>query len=192
VTESVISAISPQAWVDGKVLGLTGYALVSVVNMIVGGLIVAAAAALTTGFTLPEAAIRPGVVVALLVYALLGVLLWSSFFAAVASTLDDPNTSSRTPLMMLPALPVVMSLAVLRDPDGMIARTLALVPLTSAPALPMRLVLSDPGAVEIAVSLVLLVAAIWLMRRIAGKIFEVGMLLYGKEPSLREVLRWAR
>lgn len=192
VTESVVSAIPPQAWVDGKVLGLTAYSLVAIGNMIVGGLIVAAAAGLATGFALPAAAVRPSVLVALLVYTLLGLLLWSSFFAAVASTLDDPNTSSRTPLMMLPALPVVMSLAVLRDPDGVVSRVLALVPLTSAPALPIRLVLSDPGWVEIVVSLALLIAAIWLMRRVAGGIFEVGMLLYGKEPTLREVARGAR
>lgn len=192
VTESVISAISPQAWIDGKVLGLTGFALVSIVNMVVGGLIVAAGAALSSGFTLPAAAVRPGVLLAFLVYTLLGLLLWNSFYAAVASTLDDPNTSSRSSLLMLPALPVVMALAVLRDPDGLIARTLALVPFTSAPALPIRLVLSDPGPIEIATSLFFLIAAIWLMRRIAGKIFEVGMLLYGKEPSLREVWRWIR
>jgi ABC-2 type transport system permease protein len=65
-------------------------------------------------------------------------LLWNSLFAAVASPLDDPNTSSRSSLLMLPALPVVMALAVLRDPDGVLARILALFPLTSAPALPIR------------------------------------------------------
>jgi ABC-2 type transport system permease protein len=54
----------------------------------------------------------------------------------------------------------------------------------------MRLVLSDPGLPEIAASGALMVGAIWLMRRLAGRIFEVGMLLYGKEPTLREIGRW--
>lgn len=191
VTESVVSAISPQAWIDGKVFGITGFALASVGGSIVGGLLVALGARIATGFTLPAAAVRPGVVLALSVFTVLGLLLWNSFFAAVASTMDDPNTSSRSSLLMLPALPVVMSLAVLRDPDSLVSRILALCPLTSAPALPMRLVLSDPGLPEIGASVALLLGAIWLMRRMAGRIFEVGMLLYGKEPTLREIGRWA-
>lgn len=192
VTESVVSAIAPQAWIDGKVLGLTAYSLASLANLTAGGLLVAAGARLATGFTLPQAAIRPSVLLVLLSYSVLGLLLWNSFFAAVASTLDDPNTSSRSSLLMLPALPVVMALAILRDPDGVVARILAVFPLTSAPALPIRMVLSDPGWIEIAASLALLVAAIWATRRIAGRIFEVGMLLYGKEPTLREIARWVR
>lgn len=191
VTELVVSAIAPQAWIDGKVFGITGYALASMGTIAAGGMIIALAARLASGFTLPAAAVRPEVVLALLVFTVLGLLLWNAFFAAVASTIDDPNTSSRSSLILLPVIPVVMSFAVLRDPDGLIARILALVPLTSAPALPMRLVLSDPGPPEIGASVALLLGAIWLVRRIAGRIFEVGMLLYGKEPTLREVARWA-
>jgi ABC-2 type transport system permease protein len=132
------------------------------------------------------------VVVTLITFCILGMLLWNSFFAAVAATIDDPNTSSRSSLMLLPVLPVVTSMAVLRDPDTVLSRFLAVFPLTSAPALPVRLVLSDPGPLEIAIAIALLAASIWVMRRIAGRIFEVGMLMYGKEPTLREILRWAR
>jgi ABC-2 type transport system permease protein len=93
--------------------------------------------------------------------------------------------------MFLPLVPVVLSIAVLRDPDALVARVLALFPLTSAPALPMRLVLSDPGLVEVGCSLALLAGAVWIMRRMAGRIFQLGILLYGKEPTLAEMTRWA-
>lgn len=190
VTESVVAAISPQAWVDGKVLGISAYALATVGNMAVGWGLVALGVKLATDLSFPTAAMRPGVFLALLLYSILGLLLWNAFFAAIASTLDDPNTSSRSSLMMLPALPVVMSLALLRDPDTLLARILAIFPLTSAPALPIRLVLSDPGWLEVLSSVVLLLGAIWVVRRLAGRIFEVGMMLYGQEPSFGEMLRW--
>jgi ABC-2 type transport system permease protein len=192
VTESVVSAISPQAWIDGKVLGISAYALTTTVNMAIGALVMALAARFAWDVTLPEAAVRPGVLAMLLVYCILGMLFWNSFFAAVAATIDDPNTSSRSTLMLLPTLPVAMCLAVLRDPDSVLSRTLAVLPITSAPAMPVRMVLSDPSVPELSISLTVLLAAIWVSRRLAGRIFEVGMLLYGKEPTLREILRWAR
>lgn len=192
VTESVLSAIPPQAWIDGKILGITAYSLVAIANMVVGTLFVVGALSLTTGFSLPAATVRPSVLLTLMATTVLGLLLWNAFFAAVAATLDDPNTSSRSSLLMLPALPFVLSLALIRDPDGGIARFLAVFPLTSAPALPVRQILSDPGLVEIGASLALLAGTVWLARRAAGRIFEIGMLMYGKEPTIREILRWAR
>jgi len=191
VTESVISAISPQAWIDGKVLGITAYSLVSAANVVVGLGLVGLAAQLASGFVWPSAALRPAVALVLLLYTILGLLLWNAFFAAVAATVSDMYTSSRSSLTFLPLLPVVLSVAVLRDPDGLVARILALFPLTSAPALPMRMVLSDPGLLEIGCSLAFLAGAVWLMRRMAGRIFELGILLYGKEPTLAEMIRWA-
>jgi ABC-2 type transport system permease protein len=192
VTESVLSAIPPQAWIDGKILGIAAYSLAGVANMAVGSLLVVGALSLTSDFSLPAATVRPSVLLTLLATTVLGLLLWNAFFAAVAATLDDPNTSSRSSLLMLPALPFVLSLAVIRDPDGGIARFLALFPLTSAPALPVRQILSDPGLAEIDASLALLSGTVWLARRAAGRIFEIGMLMYGKEPTIREMLRWAR
>ena len=64
--------------------------------------------------------------------------------------------------------------------------------MTSSAVLPLRLLLAEVAVWEVPVALVLLVATIWLCRRAAGKIFAVGMLMYGKEPSIREMWRWAR
>ncbi len=172
-------------------MGISAYALAATVNMMLGSLLVALVAHLTSGFAIPAAAVRPVVVLVLVIYVLLGLLLWNSFFAAVAATISDPNTSDKSSLLFLPVVPVVCSIAVLRDPDGLVARALAVFPLTSAPAMPVRLVLSDPGLLEVALSLISLVSAIWLVRRVAGRIFEIGMLMYGKEPTVREIVRWA-
>ena len=190
VTESVVSAISPQAWIDGKVIGITAYALTGVGNLVIGGLVVAVAARLATDFRMPPISVRPGTIVIIALIAVLGMILWNCFFAAVAATIDDPNTSTRSSLLMLPVVPVGMAFIVFRDPDTLLSRVLAVFPLTSAPSMPARMVLSDPGIAEIVLSMALLIGAIWLTRRIAGRIFEVGMLLYGKEPTWREIARW--
>jgi len=55
----------------------------------------------------------------------------------------------------------------------------------------MWLVLSDPGCLEVGVSLALLAGAVWLMRLASGRIFQLGILLHGKEPTLHEIAHWA-
>lgn len=193
VTESIVSFVSPQAWIDGKILGIAAYSLVNVANMLVGGLIVAGLAQLAWGFSMPEVVTRPGVLTLLLVLSVLGLALWNAVFAALAATLDDPNTSARSSLMFLPMLFIGLACWItLRDPDSTVARVFAVFPLTSSPALAVRAILSDVSAVEVISALLLLAATIWLVRRAAGRIFEIGMLMYGKEPTLREMARWAR
>jgi ABC-2 type transport system permease protein len=191
VTESITAIIPPQAWIDGKILGICAYALATIGNMVVGGILLAVVAKIAWEFSIPAGAVRPAVILVFIVYSVLGLLLWNAFFAAFASTIDDPNTSTRTSIMFLPMIPVAMTVSVLRDPDHIASRILALFPLTSTSAMPVRVILSNPGMLEIALSVALLAGTIWLMRRLAGRIFEVGMLMYGKEPTIKEMARWA-
>lgn len=190
VTESITAIVPPQAWIDGKILGIGAYAMTTILNMMIGGALLAVVGKYAWGFAIPEVIVRPGVLLLLVAYSVLALAMWNAAFAAFASTIDDPNTSTRTSVMFLPMIPLVMTFGVLRDPDGLASRILSLVPLTSPSAMPIRVILSNPGAAEIAVSLALLAAMAWLFRRLAGRVFEVGMLMYGKEPSLREMWRW--
>jgi ABC-2 type transport system permease protein len=192
VTESITAIIPPQAWIDGKILGIGAYSMATIANMVLGGVLLAAIAKLAWNFTIPPVIVRPGVAALLVLFSALAVAMWNAAFAAFASTIDDPNTSTRTSIMFLPFLPMAMSVAVLRDPDHVASRLLSVFPLTSPSAMPARLILSNPGSIEITVAIVLLVATVWLFRRLAGRIFEIGMLMYGKEPTLREIWRWAR
>ncbi|MDD3666219.1 MAG: ABC transporter permease, partial [Bacteroidales bacterium] len=80
----------------------------------------------------------------------------------------------------------------LGDPDTGFMQFLSLFPLTSGSVMPARLVLGDVSPWEVLASIVLLVAAIWLMRKVATFIFRTSILISGKEPSFREVWRWAR
>jgi ABC-2 type transport system permease protein len=189
VTESTISFVHPQAWIDGKILGIGAYGLVNILNMAVGVLLLALVAGGAWGFSLPAAAVRPSILLLLLVCSGLALLLWNAFFAAFAATIDDPNTSARTSVMFLPMLFVGMALwVVLRDPDSLVSRGMALFPLTSSVALPARAILSEVGPLEILLSLMLQVATIGLVRRAAGRVVRAGMLMYGKEPSVREMV----
>jgi ABC-2 type transport system permease protein len=193
VTEQVIAAISPQTWMDGKILGLSALALVSVLNLGCGALLAALVSKLF-GASLPIslAMIHPILLLQFLTMAMLGFLLWFAFLAALAATINDPQTSARSAIMLLPALPLSFAFSALKNPDTWLMKLLGVLPFTSPAVMPARLVLTDVAWWEFLAAIVLLLGTIWLLRRAAGKIFEVGVLMYGKEPSWREMWRWVR
>ena len=194
VTESVLSAITPQTWIDGKILGLTLVVLVNVACYMFGYLMYKVVATLFFGeaFTLPTGIGDPVVVLNLVLFAMLGFGFWFTLFALVAATITDPNSSSRSSLLLLPFVPLGLTLTGMDQPDAVWMRVLALIPGLSPAAMPVRLLRGDPWVVEILLSLALLVVMVWVFRRAAGRVFGVSMLMTGKEPSWGEVWRWLR
>ena len=184
VTEQVVAAISPQTWVDGKLLGLTAAAF---------GTLLTYGAAMALFFVLlklsgmdfpiPWAAIRPDKLLFFLLLSVLGIFFWNCVFAAIAVTINDPNSSTRSSLMFLPLMFVGMGFPGLQRPDAPVMRALAVMPGTSSTVMTARLVLSDVAPWEVITAVLLLVLTILVLRRIAGKVFAAGILLTGKELS---------
>ena len=82
---------------------------------------------------------------------------------------------------------------VLNNPDGRPGRDPVADPLRSTPMLMfLRISAVTPPAWQIALSIVLLIAAIALMNWAAARIYRVGILMYGKKPTLPEILRWVK
>lgn len=193
VTEQVVAAISPQTWVDGKLLGLTAAALGSLMTHALAlGLFLAILSLGGMGFSIPWTALRPGMVAVYLILAVLGMLFWNCVFAAIAVTINDPNSSARSSLMFLPILFVGMGFPGLQTPDSMVMKALSVLPGTSPTVMTARLVLTDVAAWEIAAAIGLNILSILFVRRIAGKIFAANILMTGKELSLRELWRGLR
>lgn len=192
VTEQIVSAIRPQMWIDGKLIGITGAAIGSLAFLFIPSLICwPFVGLLGWELSLPDSLQRWEFLPVLLAFYLGGVLFWNCFYAGVASVINDPNTSSRTSLLFLPMLPMIAAGLVVSQPDGTMMRLLSLVPGASSTAMPMRMVLGEVSGVEILLSMILMVAGIAGLRLLAGRIFAAGIMLYGKEPSWLDIAKWA-
>ena len=193
VTEQIIAAVPPQTWIDGKILGLSLMVFVMMVNTCVGGLVAnLVLTAFGAGVDLSSIPVHPVLVVQLMVMGLLGFFFWFVFFAAVAATIDDPNTSSRSGFIMLPLIPMAVAGFTFINADTTLMRVLSILPPTAPAVLSARLILTDVAAWEFFVATALLVGSVLLMRRAAGKIFAMGILMHGTEPSWRDIVRWMR
>ena len=192
-TESLLSALTPQEWIDGKIIGLTGVVLANLASTVAGFLLWSAVGHFALGQDLGVSlGLDPLVFTVSLALAALGFAFWFTFFAMIAATIDDPNSSARSSFMFLPLLPMSLVFGGLDAADAVWMRALAVIPGVSQVAMPVRMLRGEPHAWEIVLALVLLaVAAAW-FRRAAGKVFGTSMLMTGKEPGLREVLRWLR
>ncbi len=161
VTEQVVSAISAQSWIDGKLLGISAASIATAMNFVV-----TAAVSLVIArwfgfeFSLPGSAARTSLVVWVLLYYFGGVFLWNCFYAAVATIINDPNTSARSSLIFVPLLPMAAAAMAMAKPDGVWMQMLSIVPGSSVTAMPMRLLLSEVPAWELLVSLL---ALAWLL-----------------------------
>ncbi|NRQ43427.1 ABC transporter permease [Rheinheimera sp. YQF-2] len=191
VTEQLYAIVTPQQWMDGKVLGHSFSALKA---MITSGLVMLLAFAVVSLFA--EKAIdlswlNIGVVLWLVPFALLGVVLCASFMGAIAASIDDPNNSGKSAVMMITWLPMVFTFMVIDSPAGWGMTLLSFVPLTSFAAMPVKMAMVTVPWWQPLLSLLLLLATVYWMRRVAGRVFLRGMQMYGKEPSWGDIVRWA-
>lgn len=191
ITEVIVAAISAQTWMDGKILGISFFSLVSLlVNSFSMVLFFVVSGLLGSGWSIPIVITNPVLIFCLFIFSLAGFFFWNTFFSAVAATITDPNSSARGIFMFLPAVPTAIAFFGFGNPDSIVMKVLTFFPPTSVSIISVRMVLSYVNAVEILVSFLLLILSTWYLRKIAGRIFAIFMLMYGKEPTWREIFKW--
>lgn len=191
VTEQLYAILTPQQWMDGKVLGHSFSALKAMVTSGLVMLLVFTVVSLFAQKGVDLSWINIGVVLWLIPFALLGVVLCAAFMGAVAASIDDPNTSGKGAVMMITWLPMVFTFLVIDSPSGWAMTFLSFFPLTSFAAMPVKMAMVEVAFWQPLLSLVLLLATVGWMRRLAGRVFLRGMQMYGKEPSWGDIVRWA-
>ena len=195
ITEQMLSMVSPQSWIDGKLIGLAGAAAVGTLFLAVTGILAVTLLPRLvgrSGVPIPPAPTELGLLAIIALVTVLGTAMWFAFMAAIAATIDDPNSSPRSAMMMIPILPTVFAFMLVSRAESTVAQVLSIFPLTSMAVLPVRLLATSVPWWEPVLAVLLLAITAWMFRRAAGKIFAAGVLLYGKEPSMAETIRWAR
>lgn len=200
VVEIMIAAAKPRALMLGKILGVGAVGLLqislwtamAVVTMTFRGSILGVFGVEAAGWSVPPLAAVDIVVV--LLYFLLGYFFYASIYAAVGAMVSSEQEAQQVqaPIAMLLVIPVVCVRLVSSNPRGGTAQLLTLIPFSSPVLMPMRWLLGGATLGDLLASLAILVVSTLIAARVAAKIYRVGILMYGKRPSLRELLRWLR
>lgn len=208
VLELVVSSVKPQWLMLGKIIGV-GLVAITQILIWTGILGLCSSFALPVMAAMPEAATEPefagviaqlsdvGFIISLAVYMLLffigGYLFYSAIFAAIGSAVDNIQDASQlTSIATMPVIiGIIASMSVINNPTSDIAFWLSVVPFTSPMTMMSRLPFGVP-AWEIIISLVVLYISFMLLIWVCAKIYRVGIFMYGKKPTLVEIIRWAR
>ena len=180
VLEIVVSSVKPFQLMLGKIAGV---GLVAITQILIWALLIGTAVAVATPFLTPEN----------LLFFIGGFLFYASIYAAIGSAVSNVQDASQ--LSSIATMPVIIgiigSMAILNDPGSTLAFWISIIPFTSPMAMMARLPYGVAGW-EIALSLVLLYLSFLFMIWLCGKIYRVGIFMYGKKPSLMEIIRWAK
>jgi len=196
VVEVMVSSIPSVQLFAGKLLGvgaagLTQF-LVWAAALALIGMSAAGAAGTLAGFRLPEAG--PLVLVAFVVYFLLGYFFYAALFAGIGAAV---NTAQEAQTLVFPVfMPLVLGTMcfplVLQSPDSPLSTALSLFPPLTPLLMFLRITVLTPPWWQIALSVALtglsIAGVVWL----AARIHRVGILMYGKRPTFPEMLRWVR
>ncbi|GEN44575.1 ABC transporter permease [Alkalibacillus haloalkaliphilus] len=192
VAEIILSSVTPGELMQGKILGYFVLGLIQVGVWMLFAIPIAI-------YMLDDVPVLQHLLVPetliLVFIAILGYLLFAALFVGLGATLEDASSGSNFQgmVMMLPFIPVVIIGPVLSDPSGIVAQVGSYIPFTSPTILILRLAILDEWPwVEVLIGITILLVSIWLFMKLAGKIFKVGILIYGKNATPQEIWKWLR
>ncbi|MCA9833147.1 MAG: ABC transporter permease [Thermomicrobiales bacterium] len=200
IMEIMVNAATPRDLMIGKILGVLIAGLCQTIPMLLTGAIAFTLQPrladlldvnLTSAFDLDFSAVSFQAVWVILVYFICGYALYGALFAAAGSLVsrqEDVNQAI-SPMLLLIIVGLMTSYAVMAFPNSMAAKVLFLVPLTSPYVALPRILLGDPAAWEIALSIALLAVTGLAAMIMAGKVYRHGVLMYGQKASFLNIFR---
>lgn len=200
VAEVVVASVSPDTLLAGKVFGVSSVAVTQVLLWVVMSTIVyKTRVPLLHLFNLDIPAIPfPTIswlsILALIAFWVLGFLCYAALFAGMGAivTNQEDATQAALPVTMLVVLAVVLVVPALLDPNGTLAKTASWFPFTAPILMPVRMSVTQVSWYEIVATLLGVAIGCGVSVWLAARLYRVGLLMYGKRPSLRELGRWIR
>jgi len=199
IMEVLLANFTSGQLMTGKLVGI---GLVGLTQMIIyaatGGMLMlygtVTAMAFNPGLAEAVASINPMALVYFVVFFVLGYFIFSALFlgvGALCSTEEDAQ-NMQSPVIMLLVVPMVCTMFFITNPDSLVAVIVSMIPVFTPMVMMMRILVLTPPLWQILLSIALCVAFIFFLLWAVAKVFRIGVLMYGKRPTLKEIYHWFR
>ena len=197
--EILVSSIRPFDLLAGKILSVGAVALTQyLVWAVTVGLLFASAASVTAlvrpGAATPAISVSPGLLIYLVVFFLAGYFLYSALYAAAGAIVsnDEEARQAQMPLTLMILCSFLLFNVILNNPNSTLSVILSMTPFLSPILMTLRVAMQTPPLWQVVLALAFSIATTIYTIRISAKIYRVGILMYGKRPSIKELRRWLR
>jgi ABC-2 type transport system permease protein len=181
---------------SGKILGVAAVGLTQIAVWAVMGLTLGAYAAVgmpATGVNLAQF-LRPAVFVYFVIFFVLAYLTYVCVYAIAGAISNSEKEAQQfiAPISIFMMIPWFVMFPIIMNPESKLAVVFSLSPVFGPITMFVRTLVSEPPLWHIAVSVVVSIATIAAFSWITAKIFRIGILSYGKRPTIPEILRWVK
>lgn len=195
IAEILFSSAKPIELMIGKLIGVGLACLTQLAIWLFSALLILLFSLpylLAKGFQIPQ--ISPAAVILYLLYFLIGFFTYASVFALIGSAVTNMQEGGQFSLVPVSLMLVsfYLCLVVIRDPNSTISTVISVLPFSAPLAMPIRIIAETPPIWQIGLSMIVNVAAVFGIIWLSSRIYRVGMLMYGKRPTLPELFRWIR
>jgi ABC-2 type transport system permease protein len=194
ILEVLLSSVTAKELLAGKILGVGAAGLTQILIWLVIGTLFSTPGMVAAKAYLPNVHIAVSAIAWFGVFFLLGYFLYSTVYAALGAMVNSDQEAQQ--MQWLVFLPVLLSVflanPVMQHPDSPMAVWLSLVPFFAPILMFIRVVGEQPPAWQLALCLTLMLATIYGLLALSSRIYRVGILMYGKRPTLPELRRWLR
>lgn len=208
IAEVMVSSIRPFQLMLGKIIGISLVALTQFLLWILFAVIIYNVTKASSGSNAVSAVLGqidgvlsninvPFILFCFVFYLLGGFFFYASLFAAIGSSVNEDMREAQSlsfPVTMLVVFSVMLMAPVIADPTGDLAFWASIIPFSSPIIMMCRIPFGIPGTVpwwQLGLSMALLIGGFLATTWFAGKIYRTGILMYGKKPSWKEMLKWA-
>jgi len=199
IVEILVSSLRPFQLLMGKILGVaavgfTQYIIWGICGSLVAGYGSAMVAAFNPGGNLPKIELPVSHLIYLAAFFLAGYFLYASLYAAAGAMVssDEEAQQVQLPMTLMIVVSFMLFTVILRSPSSNLAIVLSLIPFFAPILMILRIAIQTPPFWQIAAAFVLTVLTGLATVKLSARIYRVGILMYGKRPSLAELLRWLR
>ena len=194
VMEVLLSSIKAKELMAGKLLGVGAVGLTQVAIWAAFIIALGSPGVMSSPEVRELFSTNPLLVIFLPVFFVLGFMLYSGMYAALGAMVNSEQEAQQWQwfVTMPLIIPIILLTKVIISPDSGMAVWLSMVPFFSPILMYVRVVAHTPPAWQIALSIALLLATTYLIVIVTSRIYRVGILMYGKRPTLPEIMKWLK
>jgi len=194
ILEVLLSSVTAKQLLAGKIIGVGAVGLTQTIIWLLVGLAFSLPGLSASGSMMANVRIPMSGILAFGVFFVLGYLLYSTMYAALGSMVNSDQEAQQVqwPAMLPIIFAIVLSTPVLQHPNSQLAFWTSMVPFFAPILMFVRIMAETPPMWQILLSIALMLLTTWGLLGLSSRIYRVGILMYGKRPTLSELRKWLR